>query len=128
VVVGPDSALYVSTLRSITSGAASVYRVVPGHEPTLYADGFTALTDLAFDRKGRLLVLSFAKDGILSRTPAVLTRVERDGTRTVLASDGLAAATGLAVDGNDIYISNNGTSPGTGAPTSGEVVKLTERG
>ncbi|HKN54255.1 MAG TPA: ScyD/ScyE family protein [Amycolatopsis sp.] len=127
VVVGPDGALYVSTLRGITSGAASVYRVVPGHKPTLYADGFSALTDLAFDRRGRLLALSFAKDGILSQTSGVLTRVERDGSHTVLASDGLSAATGLAVAGNDIYISNNGASPGN-APAPGSVVKLTERG
>jgi hypothetical protein len=129
VVVGPDGALYVSELRSISTGAAQVYRVVPGQAPTVYADGFTALTDLAFDRKGRLLVLTFARDGIAAPpSPGILTRIERDGSRTVLASAGLSAATGLAVDGDDIYISNNGTSPDTGAPASGSVVKLSARG
>lgn len=124
VAVGPDGALYVSELRSISTGAAQVYRVVPGKAPTVYADGFTALTDLAFDRKGRLLVLTFARDGIAAPpSPGILTRIERDGSRTVLASAGLSAATGLAVDGDDIYISNNGTSPATGS-----VVKLSGRG
>ncbi|WP_051792469.1 ScyD/ScyE family protein [Amycolatopsis jejuensis] len=127
VVVGPDGALYVSELSSIGVGVARVWRVVPGHAPTIYADGLTALTDLAFDRKGRLLVLTFAKDGIAAPpSDGVLTRIERNGTRTVLASTGLAQATGLAVDGDDIYIANHGTSPGTGSP-SGTIEKLTVR-
>ena len=48
------------------------------------------LLELLLDRKGRLLVLSYAKDGILSQTPGVLTRIGRDGSRTVLASAGLS--------------------------------------
>ncbi|WIV56980.1 ScyD/ScyE family protein [Amycolatopsis nalaikhensis] len=124
VVVGPDGALYVSELSSIAVGAARVYRVVPGHAPTVYADGFTALTDLTFDHKGRLLALTFARDGIAAPpSPGVLTRVEKNGTKTVLASAGLAAATGLVVRGDEVFVSNNGTSQGTGS-----VVRLVPRG
>lgn len=124
VVVGPDGALYVSELSSIAVGAARVWRVVPGQEPKIRADGLTALTDLAFDRQGRLLALTFARDGIAAPpSPGVLTRLEKDGSRTVLASDGLAAATGLAVRGDEVFVSNNGTSQGTGS-----VVRLVPRG
>ncbi|MEV8607794.1 ScyD/ScyE family protein [Amycolatopsis sp. NPDC051373] len=77
VVVGPDGALYVSELSSVGVGVARVWRVVPGHSPTIYADGLTALTDLAFDRKGRLLVVTFAEDGIAApHSDGVLTRIE----------------------------------------------------
>jgi hypothetical protein len=119
VVVGPDGALYVSEL-SIIPGSARVYRVVPGKAPKVYASGFTALTDLAFDSHGRLLTLSFARESIIGPpSPGVLTRIERNGSRTVLASDGLESATGIAVSGDDVYLSNHGTSPGTG-----EILKL----
>lgn len=114
VVVGPDGALYVSEL-SIVPGTARVYRVVPGHAPTIFADGFTAISDLAFDRKGRLLVLELARDSIIAPpSPGVLIRVERNGSRTILASAGLESPTGLAVDNDTIYITNHGTSAGTG--------------
>ncbi|QYN16991.1 hypothetical protein [Amycolatopsis sp. DSM 110486] len=99
----------------------------PSWAPKIYADGLTALTDLAFDRKGRLLVVTFAKDGIAAPpSDGVLTRIEKNGKKTVLASAGLAQATGLAIDGDDAYIANHGTSPSTGKP-SGSIEKLTVR-
>ncbi|WP_326569615.1 ScyD/ScyE family protein [Amycolatopsis rhabdoformis] len=125
VVVGPDGALYVSELSSIGVGVARVWRVVPGHTPKIYADGLTALTDLAFDRKGRLLVVTFAKDGIAAPpSDGVLTRIEKNGKKTVLASAGLSEATGLAIDGDTVYLANHGASP---SPT-GSIEKLTVRG
>ncbi|WIX78521.1 ScyD/ScyE family protein [Amycolatopsis carbonis] len=127
VVVGPDGALYVSELSSVGVGVARVWRVVPGRMPKIYADGLTALTDLAFDPKGRLLVVTFAKDGIAAPpSDGVLTRIEKNGKKTVLASAGLAQATGLALDGDDVYLANHGTSPSTGKP-SGSIEKLTLR-
>jgi hypothetical protein len=120
--VGPDGALYVSEL-SIIPGTARVYRAVPGHAPTIYADGFTAVSDLAFDRHGRLLVLELARDSIINPpSPGVLLRVERNGSRTTLASEGLESTTGLAVSGDDVYIANHGTSAGTG-----EILRLRTR-
>jgi hypothetical protein len=130
VAVGPDGALYVGGLRGVPSlpGTADVYRVVPGHAPTVYATGFSAVTDVAFDRHGNLLVLEFATGGLLSPpgTPGALIKVanNRHHTRTTLYSTGLNQPTGLAVarDGS-IYISNNGTSAGTATP-SGQILKL----
>jgi hypothetical protein len=121
VRVGPDGALYVSEL-SIIPGTAQVWRVVPGATPTVVAKGMTALSDLAFDRQGRLLVLSYAENSIIGPpSPGALLRVNGDGSATVLARDGLTQATGLAVDGDDIYVTNHGSTAG-----AGEVLKLHE--
>ncbi|TYC19767.1 ScyD/ScyE family protein, partial [Micromonospora sp. MP36] len=77
--------------------------------------------DIAFDHKGRLLVLEIFANGLLSGDPTgALIRVERDGSRTELARDGLVTPTGLAVDRDGtIYISNKGTMVG-----QGEVLRL----
>ena len=66
VTVGPDGALYVGELggEPFDVGTSSVYRVVPGHAPQVYASGFTAIGDIAFDHWGRLLVLEIDQAGI----------------------------------------------------------------
>jgi hypothetical protein len=126
VVVGPDGALYVGELtgRPFQPGAARIWRVVPGKEPTRHAAGFTNITDLAFDGKD-LLVLEIAARGLLDPTsPGALIRLAPDGTRTILASKGLVAPTGLAVSRGSIYIANNGLFAGNGPGRHGEVVRL----
>jgi sugar lactone lactonase YvrE len=126
VAVGPDGALYVGELRGVPSlpGTANVYRVVPGHAPTVFASGFSAITDIAFDPQGNLLVLELSVGGLLSppTVPGALIRVSnnRSHMRTVLASAGLSQPTGVAVNGNGtIYVANNGTSAGRG-----EIVRI----
>ncbi|GAB1692182.1 ScyD/ScyE family protein [Krasilnikovia sp. M28-CT-15] len=118
VVRGPDGAYYVGQLTGFPFpvGGAKVWRVVPGHAPTVYADGFTNIIDIAFDRRGRLIVLEIAKNGLLSGDPAgALIRVERNGTRTELASTGLVTPTSVAVGGDgSFYVSNKGTLVGVG--------------
>jgi len=126
VTVGPDGALYVGELtgRPYERGAARVWRVVPGRRPSLYASGFTNIADLAFDGRS-LLVLELASRGLYDPTsPGALIRVRPDGGRTVLASKGLVAPTGLAVDHGTIYVSNHGFSPGTGPGPHGELVRI----
>jgi hypothetical protein len=70
VVVGPDGAYYVSTLTGFpfTAGTASVYRIVPGQVPTLYAWNLTALTGLAFGPDGSLYVLQHVRRSRASRS------------------------------------------------------------
>jgi hypothetical protein len=119
VEVGPDGALYVTEL-GIVPNTARVYRVVPGRAPTVYADGFTMLTDLAFDRQGRLLALSISQSGgIVPPEAGEIIRVERDGSKTSFAPEGLISPTGIAVEGNNVYVSNQGLAAGFG-----EIVKL----
>jgi hypothetical protein len=136
VAVGPDGALYVGELGGapFEPGTSDVYRVVPGHAPTVYASGFTAIGDIGFDPAGRLLVLeidqlglndAFKPEGLPS--PGAIIGVHRDGSRQVLASTGLEFPTGLAVGPwGSVYVSNYGTLPATGGPDglSGQVVRV----
>ena len=129
VAVGPDGALYVGELTGwpYDVGTARIWRVVPGKKPTIYATGFTTISGLAFDGSD-LLVLELASKGLLdASSPGALIRLRPNGSRTVLASAGLVAPTGLAVAGGTIYISNYGTYPGSGAGPHGEIVSVPTR-
>jgi sugar lactone lactonase YvrE len=123
VVKGPDGAFYVGELTGFPfpPGAARVYRVVPGQDPEVFTEGFTNIIDVAFDKRGRLHVLEIASNGLLSGDLAGrFVRVNKDGSQTVLASEGLVAPGGfvLARDGS-AYITNNSIFSDTG-----EVVKV----
>lgn len=126
LTVGPDGALYVGEFTGwpYRIGSARVWRVVPGKKPTVFASGFTNISDLAFDGRD-LLVLELASKGL--QNPAStgrLIRLAPGGKRTVLASSGLVMPTGLAVGGGWIYISNYGTYPAAGPPPHGELVRI----
>ena len=128
-IVGPDGALYVGELAlSSGPGKARIWRISPGQQPTLYASGFSNISDMAFDAQGRLLVLEFSQGSLESQgppAPGALIRIEPDSSRTILANDGLIAATGVAVaPSGDIYISNFGVLPESNQGPSGQVVKL----
>jgi hypothetical protein len=126
VTVGPDGALYVGELTGLpfARGRARVWRVVPGHKPSIYASGFTNISDLAFDRSN-LLVLEMSVGGLLDSTsPGALIRVAPGGKRLLLASAGLDHPAGLAVGARSIYISNNGVFPGAGSGKTGELVSV----
>lgn len=95
-------------------------RVVPGGAPTVYASGFTHITDLAFGPRGALYVLELSKRSLLSipdggHAPGRLIRVRRDGSRSELAPGRLETPTALVVakDGTS-YVSNRGASAGIG--------------
>jgi sugar lactone lactonase YvrE len=131
VVKGPDGAWYVGQLTGFPFpvGGANVWRVVPGHTPKVFAAGFTNIIDIAFDRHGRLYVLEIATNGLLSAgenelPQGRLVRVNRDGSRTTLAQEGLNAPGGFVLGHGAAYITNNSILPGAGLPVSGEVVKV----
>lgn len=119
---GPDGAFYVGELTSFPTyvGEARVWRVVPGQAPTVFASGFTTITDIAFDAQGRLLVLQLGDQ-------SALIRVNKDGTQTVLAD-----AAQLMQDPSGIVVVNASTyyvaigSDGTGG--DGKLLKITVSG
>jgi sugar lactone lactonase YvrE len=119
VAFGPDGALYVSEYTGFPFpiGEARIFRVGSDGEVTVYADGFTQLTDLEFDAQGNLYVSQFSNapqwTGV---TDASVIQLAPDGTRTTLVSgNGLESATALTVglDGA-IYVANKGDRPGAG--------------
>jgi sugar lactone lactonase YvrE len=123
VTKGPDGAYYVGELTGFPfkPGAARVYRVVPKGSPTVFADGFTNIIDVGFGKDGSLYVLQFDNNGLLAPGDAgSLIRVKRDGSRSVVASDGLVGPTGLAI-GRDgaAYVSNRGSQADVG-----EIVRI----
>ena len=126
VAVGPDGALYVGelTARPFVPGIARIWRLLPGRKPSVYASGFTNISDLAFAGKD-LLVLEIADRGLYDpKSTGALIRLAPDGKRTELLSTGLLDPTGLAVGRGLIYIANGGVLPGSGPGRHGEVVSL----
>lgn len=118
VVRGPDGALYVSQLTGFpfVKGTATVWRFERGEDPEVFADGFTNVIDLAFTDDGDLLVLEIATNGLASGDPTgALHWVDADDTdeRKVL-TDKLTMPGGLAVDGDNVYVSNNSAMANVG--------------
>jgi sugar lactone lactonase YvrE len=118
VAVGPDGATYVSELTGFpfVPGAARIYRIAPGGgTPTIFATGFTMLTDIAFGADGSLYALEYDSNGLLQAgSGGALWKVASDGTRSLVFSDGLESPTGLAIGADGFYVSNFGASSGQG--------------
>ena len=115
VVRGPDGALYVSQLTGapFLAGAASIWRVVPGAPPQVYATGFKTITDFDWGPDGSLYVLQYSSGPFFGQ-PGLLIRVTPNGTRTTIHSS-LTNPTGvLAGPDGAVYVSNRGNVAGVG--------------
>ncbi len=128
VAQGPDGAFYVGELTGFPyyPGEARVWRVVPGEQPTVFAQGFTNIIDVTFDHEGRLLVLEIAKNGLLDPDQTgALIRVGHNGQQTVLASTGLTNPGGVVEVGRGVFYITNFTQSTGG---TGELLKVTVHG
>lgn len=125
VAVGSDGALYVSELTGFPSpeGKARIFRIGADGKPEVYANGFTQITDLEFDKDGNLLVLQYADRSLWKGDLAgSLIQIAPDGTRTTLVSagEGLEGATALGISpNNEIYVTNKGDRADVG-----QVIKI----
>ena len=124
MTIGPDKALYVATFTGhpYPRGEARVYRFVDVNddgdamdqgEVTVFAQGFSVATDLAFDDKGGLLVTEFSADMLRlvqelghKRAAEIPGRVVRwdNGVISVVA-EGLVSPTSVAVVDGRILVS-----------------------
>jgi sugar lactone lactonase YvrE len=119
VVVGPDGNYYVGQLTGFPfpPGGAAVFKVVPGQDPVVYADGFTNVIGVAFAADGTLYVLEISHDGLLNTAPGGpplggLWEVPPGGGEPQLLATGLPMPGGIAV-GSDgtIYVSTCASCP-----------------
>ena len=131
VKVGPDGALYVSLLTGFPFpvGAADIFRIDPvTGTQTVFASGFTTISDFTFDKNGGLIVLDLTTNGLAAANPGhgeIYQFAPSAGTQTLLAQQGFALATS-ALPGPDFptsiaqgsdgafYVSDFGVSPGHG--------------
>lgn len=120
VDAGPDGALYVSELTGFPfpKGASTIWRVVPGKQPTAYATGLTNVTDLTWHR-GRLYAVQFAAEG-MTATPegelptGSLVQVTPHSSRHHTVASGLRAPYGVAVRGRSAYVTTCSVCAGGG--------------
>jgi hypothetical protein len=132
---GPDGALYIGTLNfEAGPGGAKVYRLdVHSGQLSTYADGLSAVTGIAFDKRGNLYVSEFTT-GFDENGPSpdgdVVVVPPGGGTegRAVLGAGSLHFPGGVGVDRNGVYVSNWSIAPGEdgafGPGNHGQLVRI----
>ncbi|MGJ5632186.1 ScyD/ScyE family protein [Nostoc sp. CALU 1950] len=119
VAKGLDGAYYISQFTGFPfpEGGAKIYRVGADGLPTVFADGFTQLTDLEFDTEGNLYALQYANQSAWKGDfDGSVIKIATDGTRTTLMSgNGLESPSALTI-GTDgaVYVTNRSDRPGLG--------------
>lgn len=126
VVEGPDGSLYVGELTGFPFlvGGARVYRVpAAGGAPTVVAEGFTNIIDLAIGPDGAAYVLEHDANGLLQPgTTGRLVKIGLFGARTEIAAGALNAPGGMTFgpDGA-LYVTTNSSTAG-----AGQVVRIAQ--
>ena len=123
VAVGPDGALYVSELTGFpfVKGAAKIYRIKPGHKPTVYANHLTNVTSIAFGKDGKLYAVQISNEGLQTGPTGSLWRVasKKSGKAHKNLTGDLFAPYGVAIKGHNAYVTT-----GAVAPAMGTVIKV----
>ena len=124
IAVGPDGAYYISQLTGFPflPGEASIFRLVPGEAPTVYASGLTHVTDLAW-HDGELYAVQIADAGLGAPTEGPpmgsLRKVTAGGSSHEAVAEELPAPYGIAIRGGRAFVTTCAVCPG-----AGEVWKL----
>ena len=115
-----DGNFYVGNLDTYPlSNLSAIYKITPGGQISVAASGFAAVLGVTFDEVGGMYVLENTT-GNPFPTPGTgdIIRIDRDGTRTTIAS-GLNFPTAMTFGpDNKLYVSIWGFG---GAPGSGEI-------
>jgi hypothetical protein len=123
VVRGDDGAYYVSQLTGVPfpAGGSSIWRVVPGEEPEVWATGLTNVTDLAWYH-GSLYAVQISAAGLLNEPEGALptgslVRIQK-GTAPETVAEGLPAPYGVALRRGNAYVTTCAVCPGGGSVVS----------
>jgi hypothetical protein len=124
VVRGPDHAYYVSELTGFPfcEGGAVIWKVKDGHA-SVYASGLTNVTDLAFDRRGRLYAVEIAEHGLQSGPMGAVVKIPRGGgDQFRVVARNLLAPYGIALRGHAAYVTTGSILPASAG--GGQVVRI----
>lgn len=125
VAAGHHGAYYVSQLTGFPfpPGAAHIFRVVPGHAPTVWASGLTNVTDLTWSH-GKLYAVQISDTGLLTGVSGSLVRVHRgDNTPEDTVADNLVAPYGVAIRNGAAFVTTCAVG-GPGCTGHGTVVRV----
>jgi hypothetical protein len=116
VVRGPDGALYISQLTGFPfqKGTSSIWRLDSGGHLRKWATGLTNVTDLAFSEDGDLYAVQIASEGLLKGPVGSLVKVKRGSSTHQTVVGGLFAPYGVAIQGDDAYVSTCSVCAGKG--------------
>jgi len=109
-----DGNFYVGNLNvfPIVEGSSKIFKITPEGQISVFAEGFTTVVGVAFDRMNRMYVLENTTGNPLP-TPGTgdVVRIDGAGNRTVIVS-GLTLPTAMTF-GHDgaLYVSNVGFGP-----------------
>jgi hypothetical protein len=128
---GPDGAFYVSDLTGAgnAAGAGVVWRVLPGHAPTVWATGLTSVNGCGFGADGQFYAVELSTKNLIEAEPGTgaVVRVAPHSSAPTPIVEHLSFPAGFAAakDGS-LYVSNWGIAPAnTGGGPTGEVLKIT---
>jgi hypothetical protein len=116
VAQGPDGAFYFSQLTGFPfqEGKASIFRMIPGQAPTVYATGLTNVTDLEFAPDGGLYAVEIASAGLLNGPIGSLVKVHAGSSNPDTVIGGLFAPYGVAIRNGAAYVSTGSVAIGGG--------------
>lgn len=110
----------------VRPGTQNIYKMTPSGQIKVVASGLTTVLGVTFDRQGRLYALESMTvagfPGPQDVGSGKVVRVNADGTLSTIAT-GLTFPTAMIFnpDGDALYVSNNGFTPGPGA---GQIVRI----
>lgn len=118
ISVGPNGNFFVGQLTGypFDVGVANIFEIDANNgDSSVFAGGFTHITDLAWGADGSLYVLQFADAGLFGTEPGSIIKVASDGSSRSTIFEGLIAPTGLEIglDGA-LYVTSFSASVGTG--------------
>jgi hypothetical protein len=107
VTRGPDGAFYISELTGFPfePGASSIFRIVPGQDPTVYASGLTNVTDLEFAADGTLYAVEISSAGLLNGPIGSLVKVNPGSSTHDTVIGDLDSPYGVAINDGAAYVS-----------------------